>query len=149
MAKKTFDIKSTLAVPTRSFSVEDIEAATRQIHQPEKRETAPVLAEVKKERTVKKVVSGEANNGSAKKEKAPKKVAGEVANNVQKTKQTAPPEPYYQRRRDPNAPVTRKVRLSVDVLPETHKRLKIRAIEQDSDIMRYVEMLIERDLRQK
>lgn len=43
----------------------------------------------------------------------------------------------------------RKVRLSVDVSPAIHKRLKIRAIENDSDIMRYVAMLIERDLNKK
>lgn len=43
----------------------------------------------------------------------------------------------------------RKVRLSVDVTPEIHKRLKIRAIERDSDIMRYVAMLIEQDLKKK
>lgn len=43
----------------------------------------------------------------------------------------------------------RKVRLSVDVTPEIHKRLKIRAIQNDSDIMRYVAMLIERDLNKK
>lgn len=43
----------------------------------------------------------------------------------------------------------RKVRLSVDVSPEIHKRLKIKAIQNDSDIMRYVAMLIERDLNKK
>ena len=43
----------------------------------------------------------------------------------------------------------KKVRLSVDVSPAIHKRLKIRAIENDSDIMRYVAMLIERDLNKK
>ena len=66
-----------------------------------------------------------------------------------KKEKAAPLPPVFPRRRDPDAPVVRKVRLSVDVLPETHKRLKIRAIEQDSDIMRYVEMLIERDLSKK
>lgn len=46
-------------------------------------------------------------------------------------------------------PTKKKVRLSVDVSPAIHKRLKIRAIENDSDIMRYVAMLIERDLNKK
>lgn len=46
-------------------------------------------------------------------------------------------------------PTKRKVRLSVDVSPAIHKRLKIRAIEKDSDIMRYVAMLIEQDLEKK
>ena len=58
MAKKTFDIKSTLAVPTRSFSVEDIEAATRQIHQQNEKKVAEnqVVVKEKKEKAIKSVV---------------------------------------------------------------------------------------------
>lgn len=116
MAKKTFDIKGTLASSPRSLSVDDIESATRQIHtrQPEPPAAKP----------------------------APEKA-------VARQKQAAPPPPApvgRPSRRDPDAPPERKVRLSVDVRPDIHKRLRIRAIENDSDIKRYVEMLIERDL---
>jgi organic radical activating enzyme len=40
----------------------------------------------------------------------------------------------------------RKVRLSVDISPQLHKRLKIRAVENDTNVMHYVEKLIEQHL---
>jgi organic radical activating enzyme len=40
----------------------------------------------------------------------------------------------------------RKVRLSIDISPQLHKRLKIRAVENDTNVMYYVEKLIEKDL---
>ena len=104
MAKKTFNIKSTLALQPKQLSVDDVESAIKQIHE-------------------------------AKAVPAPS------------TRKAAESKPATKRRREvvEEAPV-RKVRLSVDIHPATHKRLKIKAIEQDSDIMHYVEMLIERDL---
>lgn len=135
MAKKTFNIKGTLAAPPRSFSVEDIEAATRQIHtrQQEPAEPKKPAAPAEKAAKIKSV-----------------KTAASPAPKPEPTKQAAAKKeaarPAAPARRDPDAPPVKKVRLSVDVFPETHKRLRIRAIENDSDIMRYVEMLIERDL---
>jgi hypothetical protein len=40
----------------------------------------------------------------------------------------------------------RKVRLSVDVTPEEHKKLKIKAVQNDSTIMEYVQRLIQADI---
>ena len=116
MAKKTFNIKSTLSVPPKPLSVDDIESAIKQIHDAKTPAAAPAKAE-------------------------PKTTA------VTKVAEPKPTPPQRKSRREvvEEAPV-RKVRLSVDIHPALHKRLKIKAIEQDSDIMHYVEMLIERDL---
>jgi hypothetical protein len=40
----------------------------------------------------------------------------------------------------------KKVRLSIDISPTLHKKLKIRAVENDTNVMHYVEKLIEQDL---
>jgi hypothetical protein len=40
----------------------------------------------------------------------------------------------------------KKVRLSIDISPKLHKKLKIRAVENDTNVMHYVEKLIEKDL---
>ncbi len=124
MAKKTFNIKSTLAVPPKQFSVDDIESAVKQIHDAK----TMVVATPKQSEPL----------------KAPKmpKAASEV---MKKPSQISPPIAARRSKEVEEAPV-KKVRLSVDIHPATHKRLKIKAIEQDSDIMHYVEMLIERDL---
>jgi hypothetical protein len=121
MAKKTFNIKSTLSVQPKQFSVDDVESAIKQIH--EAKATTPI-APTKTE---------------------PAKPKPPVA--VNKTVKPKPIPPIAKSRREVvvDAPV-RKVRLSVDIDPASHKRLKIKAIEHDSDIMHYVEMLIERDL---
>ena len=115
MAKKTFNIKSTLALQPKQLSVDDVESAIKQIHEAK----APAAA-------LSKAVP---------------------APPTRKAAEPKPAMPATKRRREvvEEAPV-RKVRLSVDIHPMTHKRLKIKAIEQDSDIMHYVEMLIERDL---
>ena len=115
MAKKTFNIKSTLALQPKQLSVDDVESAIKQIHEAKAPVATPAKAEAAKPKTP-----------------AVKKAA-------------AAPKPATRREVVEEAPV-RKVRLSVDIHPMTHKRLKIKAIEQDSDIMHYVEMLIERDL---
>ncbi|MBK8566470.1 MAG: hypothetical protein IPN76_24845 [Saprospiraceae bacterium] len=126
MAKKTFNIKRTLDVQPKQFSVDDIESAVKQIH--DAKTVAVVNPPVAKEDAPKKA------------EKAPKTVEAPA-----KQSQISPPSPVKRNREAEEAPV-RKVRLSVDIHPATHKKLKIKAIEQDSDIMHYVEMLIERDL---
>jgi len=115
MAKKTFNIKSTLSVPPKQLSVDDIESAIKQIH--DAKAPAPANAAPAKPKQSDTVKKGEAK-----------------------------PDATAKIRREVEAPPVRKVRLSVDIHPATHKRLKIKAIEQDSDIMHYVEMLIERDL---
>lgn len=116
MAKKTFNIKSTIAVQPKQLSVDEVESAIKHIHDAKTPAPLPVTTEPKKTR---------------------------------KTKEAKPSPTLRRGRREvlDEAPV-RKVRLSVDIHPATHKRLKIKAIEQDSDIMHYVEMLIERDLAQ-
>jgi hypothetical protein len=40
----------------------------------------------------------------------------------------------------------KKIRLSIDIPPKLHKRLKIKAVENDTNVMHYVEKLIENDL---
>lgn len=120
MAKKTFNIKSTLALQPKQLSVDDVESAIKQIHEAKTPTTAPakkVPSKLKKPITTKKAVKSE-----------------------------PVPLPVKSRREVLEEAPVRKVRLSVDIHPATHKRLKIKAIEQDSDIMHYVEMLIERDL---
>jgi hypothetical protein len=106
--------------------VDDIESAVKQIH--DAKAAAPAKQPVVKETAPKKA------------ETAPK-----VAVVPKKISQIPPPSPSRRSRGVEEVPV-KKVRLSVDIHPATHKKLKIKAIEQDSDIMHYVEMLIERDL---
>lgn len=120
MAKKTFNIKSTLSVQPKQLSVDDVESAIKQIHDAKSQTTAPAKAEPTKP-------------------KIPVAAKKAVEPNV------APSPAKSRRDVTADAPV-RKVRLSVDIHPALHKRLKIKAIEHDSDIMHYVEMLIERDL---
>lgn len=127
MAKKTFNIKSTLAVPPKQFSVDDIESAVKQIHDAK---VAPARAQAEP---------------TPKPAKTPEKAPKAVAAVAKKTSQISPPSAEIKARGVDDVPV-KKVRLSVDIHPATHKKLKIKAIEQDSDIMHYVEMLIERDL---
>jgi len=115
MAKKTFNVKSTLAVQPKQFSVDDVETAIKQIHEAK---AAPTV-----EKTIK----------TAKKPSVAKAAPLLATAPAPKSKEVEA------------APV-RKVRLSVDINPATHKKLKIKAIEHDSDITHYVEMLIERDL---
>ena len=116
MAKKTFNIKSTLNVQPKQLSADDVESAIKQIHEAK----APAIAPAKVEPATPKPPMA-----------AQKTVAQKPATRRREVAEEAP---------------VRKVRLSVDIHPMTHKRLKIKAIEQDSDIMHYVEMLIERDL---
>ncbi len=122
MAKKTFNIKSTLAVQPKQLSVDDIESAIKQIHEGKEAPKPETKAKPTKE----------ASSIKAEKAAEPKPAA-------------MPPKKRSGRAVTEAAPV-RKVRLSVDIHPTLHKRLKIKAIEHDSDIMHYVEMLIERDL---
>lgn len=121
MAKKTFNIKSTLSVQPKQLSVDDVESAIKQIHDAKSQNLAPAKTEPAKSEPP----------AATKKTVAPKK--------------TTTPPAKSRREVTAEAPV-RKVRLSVDIHPALHKRLKIKAIEHDSDIMHYVEMLIERDL---
>jgi hypothetical protein len=123
MAKKTFNIKNTLAVQPRQLSADDIENAIKQIH--DEKEAAK-LATPQKNKQDRRIAS------------AP----------VKKNTESKPFKAAIKRSRNESIAETteRKVRLSVDIHPALHKRLKIKAIEHDSDIMHYVEMLIERDL---
>lgn len=125
MAKKTFNIKSTLAVPPKQFSVDDIESAVKQIHDAKTAQAEPVTAPAQ-------VAEGASKQTTKTPAKAP---------------QIPPPTAAGKSREVTEAPApVKKVRLSVDIHPATHKKLKIKAIEHDSDIMHYVETLIERDL---
>ncbi|MCF8245024.1 MAG: hypothetical protein K9J37_11400 [Saprospiraceae bacterium] len=120
MAKKTFNIKSTLAVQPKQLSADDIETAIKQIH--DGKEVANPLAAPKNKQvtSLTEKRAAELKPGKKSSRRGSREVVVE-------------------------APV-RKVRLSVDIHPVLHKRLKIKAIEHDSDIMHYVEMLIARDL---
>ncbi len=121
MAKKTFNIKSTLAVQPKQLSVDDIESAIKQIHEGKEAPKPETKAKPNKEASsIKEEKAAELKPAMSSRKRSGRAVAEE-------------------------APV-RKVRLSVDIHPLLHKRLKIKAIEHDSDIMHYVEMLIERDL---
>lgn len=127
MAKKTFNVKSTLAVAPKQFSVDDIESAVKQIHD------------------AKAAASNEQADSAAKPVKTPEKAPQAAMPAAKKDSQISPPLSAAKTRSLEDGSV-KKVRLSVDIHPATHKKLKIKAIEQDSDIMHYVEMLIERDL---
>lgn len=152
--KKKFDIKSTLAVPTRQLTPEQVDLATRQIHQ--NSEPAPPAPEVKPpaaaERKPKpkpaekkpKVGKVEKLEIVAEPEAEYKKSAHAKTAVVKKiVAPAAPPPSSKSARRDTGE---KKIRLSVDVLPHIHKQLKLRAIENDTDVMHYVEWLIEKDL---
>jgi len=121
MAKKSFGVRNSLSVQPKPISPDEVEKAIKRIHQePEPPE---------------EVEAPEPKPSKAKTKSKPasrKKAAAKQAKVVQKKEKEQ-----------------RKVRLSVDVTPQIHKRLKIRAIERDSDIMRYVAMLIEKDLAKK
>jgi hypothetical protein len=120
MAKKTFNIKSTLAVQPKQLSVDDVESAIKQIHEAKATSEPPLKSPPPASKPI-----------ATSPKEAPPKPAASPAKTKREVTEDAP---------------VRKVRLSVDIHPATHKRLKIKAIEQDSDIMHYVEMLIERDL---
>lgn len=132
MAKKKFDIKSTIAVQPKTFSVDDIESAVKKIHAAQAKVDAP-----KEKKPAERPAKAETTSApSAPKERAKPKP---------RTSEAPAPARRRGRPKSPEAPV-RKVRLSVDVLPATHKALKIKAIQNDTDLMHYVEMLIEKDL---
>ncbi len=151
--KKKFDIKSTLALPSRQISPDQVEAAIRQIHAkpaaqpqaspPANPEPAPAANELREAKMPKPKPT---TTRPARAYSVSKKEVNTVAE--QQAKYAHPTFPA-RRRRDADLPgePERKVRLSVDVLPDIHKSLKIKAIQNDTDIMHYVEMLIERDLR--
>lgn len=124
MAKKTFNIKSTLAVQPKQLSADDIETAIKQIH--DGKEAVKPVASPQEAKPTKQVVPA-----PVKKRTAPKSSITTSKHSSKEAIEEAP---------------VRKVRLSVDIHPALHKRLKIKAIEHDSDIMHYVEMLILRDL---
>lgn len=120
MAKKSFGVRKSLSVQAKPISPDEVEKAIQKIHQPEKPIVKAPTPKPRKEPIQKAVPAPEIEEAKPK---------------AKKTK-AAPKKEKQQR----------KVRLSVDVTPQIHKRLKIRAIEKDSDIMRYVAMLIEKDL---
>lgn len=126
MAKKSFGVRSSLSVQPKQISPDEVEKAIQKIHQAEAEVEQPKVSE-----TIEQPVSVQ------------KKKSKPAAKKPTASKKKSKPVPSKKE------PVKRKVRLSVDVTPEIHKRLKIRAIEKDSDIMRYVAMLIERDLNKK
>jgi hypothetical protein len=70
--------------------------------------------------------------------------AADIENAVKIVHQPIQPTPSVVVEAPPPPP--RKVRLSVDVTPEEHKKLKIKAVQNDSTIMEYVQRLIQADI---
>ena len=135
MAKKKFGVSETLSVQPKQLSPDEVEKAIQQIHQPPT-EKQPI--KVKQDKPI----------PPSRQTKAKVQQAADVSGESTASEEVvakSPKAPKPKKAKDPN----RRVRLSVDVSKETHKRLKIRAIERDSDIMHYVEMLIEKDLAKK
>ncbi len=155
--KKRFDVKGTLSVPARELTPEHIEMATRQIH--EKSEAAKADKPAASSQNEPQKPAEKPKIEKQPKVAAPKKpqVSTAVLPALSALRPVLPPrserEPELPRRvlgrigrRIVTDDPAKKVRLSVDVRPDVHKKLKIKAIENDSDIMRYVERLIEKDL---
>lgn len=154
--KKKFDIKSTLAVPTRQLTPEQVDLATRQIHQ--NSEPAPPAPEVKPPAAAERKPKPQPAEKKPKLERVEKlEIVAEPNAIYQKSaptkspsaknaaiKKAVPPAPPAKATRRETG--EKKVRLSVDVLPHIHKQLKLRAVENDTDVMHYVEWLIEREL---
>jgi hypothetical protein len=138
MAKK-IDIKRTLGSPSPSFNVDAIEEMTRMIHT-KKVEDAALTKSIAPEPIINTV-----------KEKA--KTKAEIKPKVAKTvvaKATMPAEaPVANKRgRKPNPPATdeRMVRVSVDLPESVFIKLKIKVIQEKTDMKTWAWRLIEKEL---
>ena len=101
MSKAKLNIAGKINTVPKQLSVEEIEMATKMVHQPAFKEipiVSPIVPIVEK-RVEKTIVAKE-----------------------------------------------KKVRLSIDISPQLHKKLKIRAVENDTNVMHYVEKLLEQHL---
>lgn len=141
MAKK-IDIKRTLGSPTPSFNVDAIEEMTRMIHT-KKVEDAAVLENTstaqKKASTT--MIKKETNIAAKTKQSVAKKAVPEaivIAETPLATK----------RGRKPNPPATdeRMVRVSVDLPESVFIKLKIKVIQEKTDMKRWAWRLIEKEL---
>lgn len=137
MAKK-IDIKRTLGSPTPSFSVDAIEEMTRMIHAKKtevavtenapKEEVMPPIIEVKEEKKVEK-------------KKATTKP-------VEKVSESSTPS---KRGRKPSPPASdeRMIRVSVDLPESVFIQLKVKVIQEKTDMKTWVWRLVEKELAKK
>ena len=129
MAKK-IDIKRTLGSPTPSFSVDAIEEMTRMVHA-KKEEPAPAAPAPIVEEVVPAPVKKE------KVEKTP----------VPKVEKVVEPEPS-KRGRKPSPPASdeRMIRVSVDLPESVFIKLKVKVIQEKTDMKTWAWRLIEKEL---
>ena len=141
MAKK-IDIKRTLGSPTPSFNVDAIEEMTRMIHT-KKVEDAAVLENTstaqKKDATT--IIKKETKAAAKTKQSVAKKAVSEAIVAVET--------PVANKRgRKPNPPATdeRMVRVSVDLPESVFIKLKIKVIQEKTDMKTWAWRLIEKEL---
>lgn len=134
MAKK-IDIKRTLGSPTPSFSVDAIEEMTRMIHA-KKEESVPIEVIP---------VAQSAAPASEEKKGEKKKVATKAAEKVIESSTPA------KRGRKPSPPASdeRMIRVSVDLPESVFIQLKVKVIQEQTDMKTWVWRLVEKELSKK
>jgi hypothetical protein len=132
MAKK-IDIKRTLGSPTPSFSVDAIEEMTRMIHA---KKTEPTPTEETPPSTVETKVE---KKETKKKTTTPKTVEKSIENTPAK------------RGRKPSPPASdeRMIRVSVDLPESVFIQLKVKVIQEKTDMKTWVWRLVEKELAKK
>jgi hypothetical protein len=143
MAKK-IDIKRTLGSPTPSFNVDAIEEMTRMIHTKKAAEAVPLgkMPDEPKQPANESAVLKEVGVASVAKPKAAKKAVVKAV--VQETTAVIP----SKRGRKPNPPATdeRMVRVSVDLPESVFIKLKVKVIQEKTDMKTWAWRLIEKEL---
>lgn len=137
MAKK-IDIKRTLGSPTPSFSVDAIEEMTRMIHA---KKVEPIVADTSpKEETAPPIVEAKEEK------KAPKKKT--ITQPTEKVVESNTP---AKRGRKPSPPASdeRMIRVSVDLPESVFIQLKVKVIQEQTDMKTWVWRLVEKELSKK
>lgn len=134
MAKK-IDIKRTLGSPNPSFSVDTIEEMTRMIHA-KKEESVPAA-------TIAKTAESTTATPAPKKEKVAKTPTSKAQKVVEEAVMPS------KRGRKPNPPATdeRMIRVSVDLPESIFIQLKIKVIQEKTDMKSWVWRLVEKELK--
>ncbi len=141
MAKK-IDIKRTLGSPTPTFNVDAIEEMTRMVHI-KKAEDAAVAKNtaLEQKEPITTVIEEKSKLVAKAKQTVAKKVTAE-------SKVATDPPAANKRGRKPNPPATdeRMVRVSVDLPESVFIKLKIKVIQEKTDMKTWAWRLIEKEL---
>jgi hypothetical protein len=142
MAKK-IDIKRTLGSPSPSFNVDTIEEMTRMIHTKKVEDAAVVQSTAigKKQTNPNTAVKDQTKSVGGTKPKATKTVVAKVVTPIELPT-------VNKRGRKPNPPATdeRMVRVSVDLPESVFIQLKIKVIQEKTDMKTWAWRLIEKEL---